>query len=123
MQLSLFTELQVPVQHLSRTNDHQTSKAGAKSVKFRAGTQMAQLLLAYYDARFQCTLTDDAAADVAGLRLKPGACWWHRCSDLRAKGLIESVDIAVSPFTGEDRMARQITSAGIAYAQLLKESK
>ena len=123
MQLSLFTELEVPVQHLSRTNDHQTSKAGAKSVKFRAGTQMALLLQAYYDARFQCALTDDAAAEIAGLRLKAGACWWHRCSDLRAKRLIESVDVAVSPFTGEDRMTCQITSAGIAYAQQLRTFK
>ena len=123
MQLSLFDVLSVPEKHLTRRDDPPTSKAGAKSVKFRAGTQMALLLQAYFNARFQCALTDDAAAEIAGLRMKAGCCWWHRCSDLRAKGLIESVGIADSPFTGEERMTCQITSAGISYAQLLKESK
>lgn len=122
MQLSLFGDLSIPEHHQSRIDDPPTSKAGAKSVKIRANSQMAQLLTVYLFA-FGSELTDDQAAHASGLWFKNGCCWWKRCSDLRALGLIESVGSGISPFTGEERMTCQITEAGRKLAFTFLENK
>jgi hypothetical protein len=123
MQLSLFDDLYIPESHQSRTDDPPTSKAGAKSVKIRANSQMAQLLVIYLMAFDRFKLTDDQAADESGLLAKAGCCWWKRCSDLRALGLIEATGTGISPLTGEDRMTCEITEAGMVLARKLLETK
>jgi hypothetical protein len=123
MQLSLFDDLYIPESHQSRTDDPPTSKAGAKSVKIRANSQMAQLLVIYLMAFDRFKLTDDQAADESGLLAKAGCCWWKRCSDLRALGLIEAIGTGISPLTGEDRMTCEITEAGMVLARKLLETK
>ena len=122
MQLSLFDDLYIPEIHQSRTDDPPTSKAGAKSVKIRANSQMAQLLVIYLMSFDRFQLTDDQAAEASGLLAKAGCCWWKRCSDLRALGLIEPTGAAISPLTGEERMTCEITKAGIDLAHTLLEN-
>lgn len=109
-QQSLFDLLATPEKHLYSDDDHDTSKAGAKSVAMRSGSQKALLLNVYANS---AVLTDDEAADRAGLLVKPGCCWWHRCSDLRKEGLIAQVTTKTSQLTGEERMACVITEAGL----------
>lgn len=99
---------------LARTSDQETSKAGARSVQYRAGSQKAKLLAAYVAAGRP--ITDAEAADAAGLLAKPGCCWWHRCSDLRADGMLEVVGTGVSPVTGESVMMCRPTALGTAAA-------
>lgn len=84
---------------LFRNDDPDTSKQGAKDVLPRRGSQQAQLLAVY---RNQPGLTDEQAGVLSGLASKPKCCYWKRCSELRAKGLIEP--------TGETRLS----SAGSA---------
>lgn len=74
-----------------RANDYATSKAGAVSVSFRAGSQKARLLDAY--RRATDGLTDEEAAAIAGLPER--SCYWKRCNELRDAGLIET--------TGQER--------------------
>lgn len=93
---------------LSRRDDPDTSKEAAKSL--RTGSQKHALLVQY--ALAPDGLTDDEAADRAGLLAKPGCCWWHRSSDLRDDGYIEDIGVRVSPLTGEDRMVCRITDRG-----------
>lgn len=95
---------------LVRRTDPETSRKGARSVTYRAGTQKALLLLAYL--RADRPLADAKAAALAGLLDRPGCCWWHRCSDLRADGMIEPVGTAPSPITGEDVMICALTDLG-----------
>jgi hypothetical protein len=84
----------------------------------RSTSQKALLLRQYADGDW---FTDDEAANLAGLLAKPGCCWWHRCSDLRADGLIETVGTAVSPLTGETRIICQITQAGLNVLESMKQ--
>ncbi len=76
----------------TRTQDYPTSREGAESVAYRAGSQKA-LLLAAYAAAGDRGLTDEEAHDAAGIPDR--ACWWKRCNELRADGRIVP--------TGEER--------------------
>jgi hypothetical protein len=69
-----------------RKQDHHTSEQGAYDVAFRAGTQKAKLLTAYFDHGH---LTADEAAKEAGVSMR--SCYWKRCSELRDIGFIEPV--------------------------------
>jgi hypothetical protein len=84
---------------LFRSADPITSVLGAGDVKPRRGSQQA-LLLAEYAHRDG--LTDEEAGLFSGLLSRPKCCYWKRCSELRAKGLIVP--------TGETRLS----SAGSA---------
>jgi hypothetical protein len=84
---------------LFRNADPITSVLGAGDVKPRRGSQQA-LLLAEYAHRDG--LTDEEAGLFSGLLSRPKCCYWKRCSELRAKGLIVP--------TGETRLS----SAGSA---------
>ena len=84
---------------LFRNTDPETSVKGAQDVKPRRGSQ-AMLLLAEYAHRDG--LTDEEAGLFSGLLSRPKCCYWKRCSELRAKGLIIP--------TGETRLS----SAGSA---------
>lgn len=79
---------------LFRNADPATSKQGGKDVLPRRGSQQAQLLAVY---RNQPGLTDEEAGVKSGLAAKPKCCYWKRCSELRAKGLIEA--------TGDTRLS------------------
>jgi hypothetical protein len=83
---------------LFRKEDPITSVLGAGEVKPRRRSQ-AMLLLAEY---LQGGMTDEEAGMASGLSLKPKCCYWKRCSELRAMGLIIP--------TGETRLS----SAGSA---------
>jgi hypothetical protein len=69
---------------LFRKEDPITSVLGAGEVKPRRRSQ-AMLLLAEY---LQGGMTDEEAGMASGLALKPKCCYWKRCSELRAMGLI-----------------------------------
>jgi hypothetical protein len=83
---------------LFRSADPITSVLGGGNVKPRR-TSQAMLLLAEY---LQGGMTDEEAGMASGLALKPKCCYWKRCSELRAMGLIIP--------TGETRLS----SAGSA---------
>jgi hypothetical protein len=83
---------------LFRKEDPITSVLGAGDVKPRKRSQ-AMLLLAEY---LHGGMTDEEAGMASGLALKPKCCYWKRCSELRAMGLIIP--------TGETRLS----SAGSA---------
>lgn len=97
---------------LARHDDPETSRAGARSVAYRSGSQKARLLAVYAEAGRP--ITDAEAADQAGLLTRPGCCWWHRCSDLRHDGMLEVVGTGISPITGEAAMLCTITPDGLA---------
>jgi len=84
---------------LFRSADPVTSRQGARDVLPRRDSQQGQLLAVY---RNQAGLTDEEAGIKSGLAQKPKCCYWKRCSELRAKGLIED--------TGDTRLS----SAGSA---------
>jgi hypothetical protein len=93
----------------TRRDDYATSKAGARSVSFRAGTQKARLLAAFADAG-PVGLSDDEAAQRAGLA--PTTCYWKRCGELREVGLIRFTGEERPGSAGVDRMVSVITDAG-----------
>ncbi|CAB5222151.1 hypothetical protein UFOVP363_16 [uncultured Caudovirales phage] len=123
MQLSLFGDLSIPEIQLSRTTDPETSKAGAKSIRIRGGSQRAKLLLAFLDGFDRFPMSDEYAAKAARLYTVPNCGWWKRCSDLRKLGLIVPVGKVVSKTTGEEVMVSEITEAGIVLALELLENK
>jgi hypothetical protein len=84
---------------LFRSADPITSVLGAGDVKPRRGSQQALLLAEY---AYRDGLTDEEAGLFSGLLSRPKCCYWKRCSELRAKGLIA--------VTGETRLS----SAGSA---------
>ena len=88
--LDLFTDAHA----LARATDPGTSKAGARDVAIRAGSQKARLLRAYELAGAH-GLTDEEAGYVARM---DHTGYLKRCSELRAAGLIVP--------TGEQRLAR-----------------
>ena len=85
----------------SRRDDYATSRAGAESIKFRAGSQKAKLLAAFASCP---GMTDEQAAIAAGLSLR--SCFWKRCGELRDAGLLA--------FTGEQRIGSAGTSCGVS---------
>ena len=68
----------------TRKDDWDTSKAGAESVKYRAGSQKARLMDVYREA-YPSGLTDEEAAEKADLL---NSCYWKRCGELREEGCI-----------------------------------
>lgn len=66
----------------ARTTDPWTSKAAAHSIQNSAHTQREIIMDAY--RAHPDGLTDEEAASHAGV----GGCWWKRCSELRALGMI-----------------------------------
>jgi hypothetical protein len=112
MQETMFDKYLRPVDEVkgrTRRGDYATSKAGARAVSFRAGTQKALLLRAFADAG-PSGLSDDEAAQNAGL--SPTSCYWKRCGELRAVGLIQFTGEERQGSAGVDRMVSTITAAG-----------
>lgn len=104
---------------LARADGPATSEKAARSVSVRSRSQKALLLVEY--ARVEGGLTDEEAADRAGLLAKPKACWWHRSSDLRKDELIvDTGAVRVSTRSGEENMVCVITDLGRRIAAQLK---
>jgi hypothetical protein len=92
---------------MARHTDPDTSRAGAASVAPRAGSsQKARLLIAYAT---RGDLTADDAAHHADLL---GSCYWKRCGDLRAAGLIEPAGYTRPGRSGDAQMVCRITTLG-----------
>lgn len=117
-QPTLWDSLTPDPKHLARSTDPATSRKAAQRTPFRATSQNA-LLLAVYAAGGQ--LSDDEAAQQAGLLTRVGCCWWHRCSDLRKAGFIAPTGTRISSLTGEERMTCVITPAGLTLAKELAQ--
>jgi hypothetical protein len=91
-----------------RTEDHNSSVLGAKSVSYRAGSQKAKLLAAFQTAGKE-GLTDDEAALITGLEK---SCFWKRCGELRSANLIyDTGKTRKGPLFGEQRMISVATKA------------
>jgi hypothetical protein len=91
----------------ARRTDPATSAKGAQDVAVRAGSQRHALLTAYAVGG---PLLDVEAAQRADVPDR--ACWWRRCSDLRAAGFIEQVGERRDPRTGSMAMTCRITDKG-----------
>ena len=91
-----------------RANDGATSKAGAKSLTVRAGSQRA-LLLSRYALE---ALTDEEAGKASNLSSKPKCCYWKRCSELRQAGYISVTGSVRVSSAGVDQLVCAITPAG-----------
>ena len=103
----------------TRAGDHSSSRKGAASVRMRAGSQKALLLLAHL-RRYPGSLSDVDAAVNAGLYHDRQTCWWKRCGELREAGLIEFTGEEVkSATTGETVKTSRLTEAGRALAEKL----
>ncbi len=94
---------------LFRSADPITSVQGATDVKPRRASQ-AMLLLAEYAHRDG--LTDEEAGLFSGLLNRPKCCYWKRCSELRAKGLIEPTGDTRLSSAGSAMQICAITQAG-----------
>jgi hypothetical protein len=93
-----------------RINDTETSKAGAKAIKIRAGSQR-ELLLGQY---FMCgELTDEEAGRLSGLDRRPKCGYWKRCSELRQAGYIAPTGEMRLAGTGALQQVCKITEAGL----------
>ena len=97
---------------LFRSTDPETSRAGAKDVKPRQGSQQALLLAVYADHKLT-GLTDEEAGDLSGLSQKPKCCYWKRCSELRAKGLIEETGETRLSSAGSEMRVCRVTADGL----------
>lgn len=95
-----------------RPHGYVTEKIGAQDVAKRAPTQRERLLMAYADQFMG--LTDEQAADAAGLLR---SCYWKRCGELRALGLITTEEVDGKLLTrrgsaGTERIICWITEEG-----------
>jgi hypothetical protein len=93
-----------------RRNDGATSKAGAKSLTVRAGSQRAKLLATYYAEHY---LTDEEAGHASGLASLPKCCYWKRCSELRQAGYIKPNGKTRISSAGVEQQVCHITAEGI----------
>ena len=92
-----------------RANNGATSKAGAKSLTVRAGSQRA-LLLSRYKAD---SMTDEEAGHASGLAMLPKCCYWKRCSELRQAGYIKPNGKTRISSAGSEQQVCHITDEGI----------
>lgn len=93
----------------ARLSDPLTSNDGIADVLPRAGSQQRKLLMAYGSRPMG--LTNEEAADLAGL-LDTRSCWWKRCADLLAAGLIEDTLTERTASTGSSCRVCAITAKG-----------
>jgi hypothetical protein len=91
-----------------RSADPATSAMGAEDVKPRKRSQ-AMLLLAEY---LHGGLTDEEAGIATGLASKPKCCYWKRCSELRANGLIVPTGETRPSSAGSAMQVCEITEEG-----------
>ena len=94
---------------LFRSADPITSALGAGDVKPRRQTQAMQLLAEYVH---RDGLTDEEAGLFSGLLSRPKCCYWKRCSELRAKGLIVPTGVTRLSSAGSAMQVCAITAEG-----------
>jgi hypothetical protein len=94
---------------LFRSADPITSALGAGDVKPRRQTQAMQLLAEYVH---RDGLTDEEAGLFSGLLSRPKCCYWKRCSELRAKGLIAPTGVTRLSSAGSAMQVCAITDEG-----------
>ena len=94
---------------LFRSADPITSALGAGDVKPRRQTQAMQLLAEYVH---RDGLTDEEAGLFSGLLSRPKCCYWKRCSELRAKGLIAPTGVTRLSSAGSAMQVCAITAEG-----------
>lgn len=103
----------------ARAADPATSHTAGRNVAVRAGSQRAKLLAAYrwvdreakFGARAHADLTDSEAQAQSGVPVR--SCWWKRCSELRADGLIAYTgETRADALSGEQRALSRITDLG-----------
>lgn len=94
---------------LFRNTDPVTSALGASDVKPRRQTQAMQLLAEY---AHRDGLTDEEAGLFSGLLSRPKCCYWKRCSELRAKGLIVPTGVTRLSSAGSAMQVCAITAEG-----------
>ena len=95
---------------LHREPDHETSIQGARDVKHRRTSQAMRLLAEYKKG----DLTDEEAAVRSGIAALPKACYWKRCSELRANGYIVDTGATRIGSAGSAQMICAITPEGLA---------
>jgi len=106
----------------ARSTDPETSQAAGEAVRVRAGTQQAKLLAAF--AAATVGLTDEQAGMISGLSALPGCCYWKRCSELRALGLIEVIEGQTRESrAGQKQRVSRITERGRALNVRLRAPK
>ena len=93
-----------------RANNGATSKAGAKSLTVRAGSQRDKLLSTN---NAQDYLSDDYAGHASGLASLPMCCYWKRCSELRQAGYIKPNGKTRISSAGVEQQVCHITAEGI----------
>lgn len=98
-----------PIVPAARTADPPTSNDGIRDVLPRAGSQQHRLLVAY--AARPLGLTNEEAAAAAGLRVV-GCCYWKRCAELFAAGLVEDTLQTRIAETGSEQRVLAITAKG-----------
>lgn len=91
----------------ARRNDRPTSRAAARTIE--AGGILEQFANAYRAAGVR-GLTDLEAA--RAVDADPESCWWKRCSELRAAGLIVDTGETREGTRGRARMVCRWAGAG-----------
>lgn len=96
----------------ARRDDPLTSHLAAALIKSKATSARIRLLNAFYIARYTKGLTDEEAADAAGLSLRSE--YATRCSELRRGGLLVPTGDTRLGDSGSARIVSSITDAGVA---------
>ena len=96
---------------MARKYDPATSKIAGIGAGRRGPAHKAILLEAYQQAGAQ-GLTDEEAGRITGLNLKPGCCYWKRCSELRKLGLIRPNGETRISLAGEQQQVCVVVEAG-----------
>lgn len=94
----------------ARREDPVTSQDAARLVTARATSARIRILEAHYKLDHDRGLTDEEAAQAAGLDL--ASEYATRCSELRALGVLEDLPIRRLSKSGNMRQARRITDTG-----------
>lgn len=96
----------------ARRTDPETSHAAAQLVKARATSARVLLLAAFYSERFTDGLTDEEAAEIAGVSLRSE--YATRCSELRRGGMIAVTGTTRTGASGASREVSKITALGMS---------
>jgi len=106
---------------MARKSDPSTSHVAGFSVSFRAGSQKAMMLNAYFHAK-ERGLTDEEAGAFTGLDMKRGCCYWKRASELRQALLIKPNGETRRSQAGEEQRVCVITEEGLKVIEQLREA-
>jgi len=98
---------------LFRATDPVTSRAGARHVRLRLASQQHRLLAVYGHPSAFDGITDEEAGTLSQLAANPKCCYWKRCSELRAKGLIRDTGRTLPGSAGAEMMVCAITDDGL----------